>query len=215
MAPALDVLVLESSPAAADEAAADLDRAGHRLHRCYDAGERGFPCKGVLAPSTCPIEQGVDVAVLVRPRVAPRPTPLETGVSCAVRAGIPLIEVGGEALDPFGPWVTARLGQGGIGVADACTSVAERTLDPLLARVRRHVAQTMATLAPSRGPVTCVLRRSGPGLHIELSGPRLGKDVQHALALRVADAVRSERRSHTTLDISYRPTGSPPSTGQT
>ena len=107
--------VLESVPAAAERAAIALRGGGHRIHRCYEPGERGFPCKGVRDPAACPLEAGVDVAVLVRPRVAPRPTALETGVSCALRAGIPLVEQGREALDPFAPWVAARVGDGPTG----------------------------------------------------------------------------------------------------
>lgn len=47
MATTLDVLVLESRPGAADRAATALTHAGHRTHRCYGPGERGFPCRGV------------------------------------------------------------------------------------------------------------------------------------------------------------------------
>jgi hypothetical protein len=37
-----------------------------------------------------------------------------------------------------------------------------------------------------------------------LSGPPVGKDVEHTLAVRVADAVRAERRPFTTVEVSYR-----------
>jgi hypothetical protein len=203
MTTTLDVLVMESIPAAAEEVAAGLARAGHRLHRCYETGERGFPCRGVRDPSMCPIEWGVDVAVLVRPHVAPRPTALETGVSCALRAGIPLVEKGTETLDPFTPWVTARLANNNTGVAETCTATAETALAPLLGRIRQRVARTMTTLAPRRGPVSCALQHHSRGVRVELSGPRLGKDTEHALAVRVADAVSAERRSFATIDVTY------------
>jgi hypothetical protein len=207
MATTLDVLVMESSPGAADEAAAALGRAGHRLHRCYEAGERGFPCRGVRDPVSCPIEQGVDVAVLVRPYISPRPSPLESGVSCALRAGVPLVEKGREALDPFAPWVTARVGDTvADGVVDACTEAVETVFGSLLAHIQRRTLRTMADKAGRPGPLGCAVERHGRGLRVELSGPAIGKDVEHALAVRVADAVRAEGRAFPTVDVTYRST---------
>jgi hypothetical protein len=52
------------------------------------------------------------------------------------------------------------------------------------------------------------IERRGRALHVSLSGPPVGKDVEHALAVRVADAVRAEHLPHTTLDVSYHPTES-------
>jgi hypothetical protein len=108
MAQTLDVLVMESHPHAADEAVAALVAAAHRVHRCHEPGGRSFPCVGLTNPGACPLDRGIDVALLVRRRIAPRPTPWEGGVSCVIRAGVPLIEEGPEILDPFEPWVTAR-----------------------------------------------------------------------------------------------------------
>ena len=207
MAPTLDVLVIESVPAAADEASAALARTGHRLHRCYERGERGFPCKGVRDPSSCPLEEGVDVAVLVRPHVAPRPSALETGVSCALRAGIPLVEKGSETFDPFAPWVTARVGDDPTdGLVDACGEAAETVFGQLTARIQRRALRAMAVAAGRPGPLACTIERDGRGLHVRLVGPPVGKDIEHALAVRVADAVRAEGRSYSTLDVSYRTT---------
>jgi hypothetical protein len=207
MATTLDVLVMESSPGAADEAAAELGRAGHRLHRCYEVGERGFPCKGVRDPASCPIEQGLDVAVLVRPHISPRPSPLESGVRCALRAGVPLVENGREALDPFAPWIAARVGDHAAdGIVDACTEAAETVFGALLTRIQRRTLRTMAEAAGQPGPLGCALERHGRGLRVELSGPPVGKDVEHALAVRVMDAVRAEGRAFATVDVTYRAT---------
>ena len=87
MAQTLDVLVMESHRHAADEAEAALVAAGHRVHRCHEPGGHGFPCVGVIDPAACPLDRGVDLALLVRRRVAPRPTPWEGGVSCVIRRG--------------------------------------------------------------------------------------------------------------------------------
>jgi hypothetical protein len=202
----LDVLVIESRPGAADRADTSLTDAGHRTHRCYDPGERGFPCRGVRDPSVCPLEHGVDVAVLVRPQLAPRPTALETGVSCALRAGIPLVEKGPEALDPFAPWVKTRVpDSAGDNVVDACVEAADTVHGQLVDHIRRRTLPTMA-LAAQPGPLDCAIERRGRGLHIQLSGPPIGKHVEHALAVRVADSIQAEHLPHTTLDINYHPT---------
>src|SRR3546814_13181207 len=74
--------------------------------------------KGLVDPSSCPLEGHIDVALLVRPRIAPRPTAVEDGVTCALRAGVPLVEQGSEVLDPYGPWVALRTHTDADSVAD-------------------------------------------------------------------------------------------------
>jgi hypothetical protein len=206
MTSTLDVLVIESQPGAADHAADALTGAGHRTHRCYGPDEWGFPCQGVRDPASCPIEGGIDVAVLVRPRLMPRPTELETGVSCALRAGIPLVEQGPEALDPFAPWVAARVPTTGGSFVDACTEAAETVFDQLVERIRQRTLRTMATATSRPGPLGCTIERRGGGVRVELSGPPIDPAVEHALAVRVHDAVTAEHFPHTTLDITYRAT---------
>ena len=90
----LDILVIESHPGAAVQAARQLEAAGHHVGRCHDSDCRGFPCRGVFDPQERPLSAVPDVALLLRSRVDPRPTPLEHGVSCAIRAGFPLVEGG-------------------------------------------------------------------------------------------------------------------------
>jgi hypothetical protein len=99
----LDVLVIESHPGAAAEAVQALEAAGHHVHRCYDDHSHGFPCLGVIDPAECPLARRTDVALLVRRRVAPGPTALEQGATCAIRAGVPLVEAGPEPLVPSSP----------------------------------------------------------------------------------------------------------------
>src|SRR5688572_4567734 len=104
-----DVLLIESRPGIAEQTARDLAAAGHRVHRCHEQGMPAFPCTALTQPGSCPLDGHVDVALLVRSRVQPRPTQAEDGVSCAIRAGIPLVEQGTSTLDPFDPWVTRRI----------------------------------------------------------------------------------------------------------
>lgn len=132
----LDVLVIESRPGSGSSDAGRLEAAGHRAHRCYPDVRPGpdplpardrYLCTGVTKGS-CPIDEGVDVALLVRRRVVPRPVAREAGVSCALRAGVPVVEDGPAVLDPFEPWLAGRVAGD---VVAACEVAAEgRTTAP-------------------------------------------------------------------------------------
>ena len=199
----LDVLVMESHRHYADVASTALEEAGHRVHRCYDPEESGFPCRGVTSPADCPIDRGVDVALLVRPRVMPHPTPLETGVACAVRAGVPVVEKGTESLDPFAGWITRRVDGGTI--ADTCVEAVEAGWASLRERIERRTLHIVAG-AGGPGPIQCAFERDGRRLRVRLSGPPLGKDTEQAVSIRVLDAVRAEGRHFDEIDVSYTPT---------
>jgi hypothetical protein len=129
----LDVLVIESHPGVAASAVHALEAAGHHVQRCYDDDSLGFPCRGVIDPAECPLARHSDVALLVRGRVAPRPTELEQGASCALRAGVPLVEDGPAALDPFEPWLAAR-------VDDSVVNTCEAASDTALGELRRPIS---------------------------------------------------------------------------
>jgi hypothetical protein len=102
----LDVLLLESEPGAADEAADALAAAGHTVRRCHEAGARAFPCRS-LADDDCPLDAGtVDVALTVRARPRSIPGALEDGVTCALQHRVPLVVAGRVGLNPFDEWAT-------------------------------------------------------------------------------------------------------------
>ncbi len=85
----LDVLVIESHPGAAAAATDALEAAGHRTATCHPAGaEAAFPCRAVIDPADCPLDDRPDVALLVRDRIT-EPGARDQGASCAIRAGIP------------------------------------------------------------------------------------------------------------------------------
>jgi hypothetical protein len=194
----LDVLVIESHPGASDRAREVLTSAGHRVHRCFD-GRALFPCVGVANPDACPLERGVDVALAVRRGVIAWPTPLEAGVGCALRAGVPVLQEGSTTLDPFEPWLTGIVGND---VPGACRTAARVAYDGLCERIERGSRQAMAR-AGHPGPVTCTAERHGDTLDVTLSGPPVGKDVVHALAVRALDAVHAERRRFAEVAVRY------------
>jgi hypothetical protein len=207
----LDVLVVENRRHAADEAAAALQAAGHRVHRCLSPDGPGFPCTAIAEPGSCPIDQGIDVAFAVRDRIEPRPTRYEVGAGCAIRAGIPLAERGPEGLDPFDPWVTVRSGSGDDVVA-AVEAAAEKGLDDLRAGIISRVAPLLpATEDPSA--LRCSFERLGLNLVVHLFGPPVGKRVEQAMAVRVLDAIWHADRTHGQVDVRYHP--SLPASGDT
>ena len=85
------VLMLESHPGVASGAVARLLDAGHTIVRC-DTADRQYPCRGLVPGGECPLDQPVDVAVLVQEADTGQ---VEHGAVCAARSRIPLVEVAG------------------------------------------------------------------------------------------------------------------------
>ena len=187
----LEVLLIESRPGVTDHTADLLEAAGHRVHRCHEPGEPGFPCKAVVDTETCPVDAHVDVALVVRPRIAPRPTSMEDGVSCAIRAGLPVVEQGTDVLDPFAPWVTRRVHRDEDVVA-ACEQAVEFADAPLRREVLRRTAQLLAGAGIAEADVTVHVVHDGPNLEVHLQLPGApDRRLEHALSVRVLDAVRT------------------------
>ncbi len=197
----LDVLVVENRRHAADGAVAALGAAGHHVHRCYEPDSPGFPCTAIREPGTCPLDHGVDVALSVRSCIEPRPTRYEFGVSCAIRAAVPIVELGPADLDPFEPWVACRAGDD---VLAGVETAADRGLEELRAAIRIRVK---AILPPSIDPraIMCGFEREGQRLVVHLHGPQIAKRIEQALAVRVLDAVWHSGRTYGQVDVSYHP----------
>ena len=86
-------LLIESSPGVGAEAAAALADAGHPVLRCHEQGQPTFPCGDLAEPGSCPLHGpgAVDVVLSVRHPDDPEPTAAEAGVTCALRAGVPVV----------------------------------------------------------------------------------------------------------------------------
>jgi hypothetical protein len=196
----LDVLVIESHPGAAAEAVQSLKAAGHHVLRCYDDDSNSFPCLGVTDPAECPLARRTDVALLVRRRVAPRPTALEQGATCAIRAGVPLVEAGPEPLDPFEPWLAAR-------VDDNVVATCEAVSDTAIGELRREILRLAAPILFSAGILTtqalCRIEPEATRLHVQFDLPAaVTTAVKQALAVRVLDAVRGAGRTYGPVHVS-------------
>ena len=205
MSSSLDVLLVESHPGNAAREADALERAGHRVHRCHEPGANGFPCMEITSSGSCPVESGVDVALLVR-RVAPHPTHLEQGVSCVLRAGVPVIEDGPTILDPFEPYLSGRVTGD---VVAACEEAADNGWEPLRETILDRAAGVLAGAGIDRDDIVVSFHREGTSLRIDLAGPPLTTATRQALGVRVLDALRSTNRTFGQVDVSHSTADAP------
>jgi hypothetical protein len=203
----LDVLVIESRRRAGREADDALAAAGHRIHRCYEDGSDEFPCRGLVQPGACPLDEGVDVALLVRSRPDPRPTPHESAVTCALRAQVPLVEVGDHPLDPYDPWIAARVADGHDhdAIAAACAAVVEERLDERSRQILDKLGPLLASLDLTSDHVACRVEYRDDRAAVSLGVPAHVDDAaRHALAVRAVDALRATSATARVTDVSLQ-----------
>jgi len=195
----LDILLMESHRGLSATAEAALTSRGHRVHRCFAPHDEGFPCVAMRDPSECPVDGGLDAAMVVRRGVLARPTPLEQGVGCAIRSRVPLVEDGPDTLDPYAPWVSVRVSHGDAVAAcekGAVTESASRTIEEALFPL-------LDDAGIDRTHLRCRLARDRDRLVVHLmAGSPLDRRLTQGLAVRALDAVRSAGRgSHRTVDV--------------
>ena len=176
----MDVLVIESTPGIAATLEHRLVRDGHQVLSCNDS--HGGPCAGVDADVECPLTNHVDVAVLARPRGAPR-TLNEMGSVCAMRHRVPLVTL--HPGDEFGPGPSTEI----------AAAVARRAVEASYeAAVRRQVGHSVDDIT---------VQREYQRIHVTITVEK----TMSALAIRrLVDRVRQTVRAydpHTpTVDIS-------------
>lgn len=187
----LDVLVVESHPGVGQAASEALTAAGHTVHRCHEAGTPAFPCKGLTDAEECPVGPNLDVALLVRRRVTPRPTELEGGASCVIRAGVPLVEYGPDVLDPFERWIAGRA-ENDDDVVSSVESAAAEALRAVARAVEQHLTKLLQNEGIDPGAIHCSIERRHPRLVVRLrSDVVVDERVRHAIGVRALDAIRA------------------------
>ena len=197
----LDVLVIESHDGTGQRHAAALATAGHRVRRCSSPGANAFPCAAIIDAGSCPVDHGVDVALLVRRNVALRPSDREQGVSCAIRAGVPVVEDGPAVLDPFEPYVTSRVTGD---LVESCEEAAVRGYDELRSTILERCALVLTAAGVSEDALDITFRRNGTRLLVEVCGEQISKSLQDSLAVKVVAAITEGTRSFDGVDVSYR-----------
>ena len=202
MTRSLDVLVLESHPNVGDAAVARLEAAGHQVRRCHEAGSAAsFPCAGLTDPDRCPLADGVDVAVDVRRAGDTDATAFEDGVGCALRAGVPVVEVGAGEDSPFDAWTTRADADV---LPAACEAAAEARFETLGSAISERVAQLAGARGVDTSLLSCAVSRHGRGVRIVLTGPRVTPVLQQALSVRAFGVVRDTTRvPHEEISIAY------------
>jgi hypothetical protein len=164
------ILLIESSPGAAGSTAETLTAAGHPVLRCGRPGELSFPCRDVASPGTCPLDgpDPVDVVLDVRAPADVGATAAEAGVSCALRAGVPVAVDGAGDGHPFRGW-TVDVGTDGpeAGCASAVAAGLEAEAAPLLAEVTSILRRS----GESTEGVAVDVERSGTTTHILVTVP--------------------------------------------
>ena len=203
----LDVLLIERRPGLGTAAAARLESAGHRVHRCFSApADRRDPTQQLVCDAvtegSCPLDHGVDVAFVARSGIAVRPTVTEHGVSCSIRAGVPVVEDGSDLFDPYGPWITSRVGPDD-DIASACEEAAQTGFGPLREEIRRRTHLSLLAAGIDPDEVGCRFEPDGIRLTVVLTGPPTTKAVQQALGVRVLDAIRAFKRNFGQVDVTW------------
>jgi hypothetical protein len=200
MSKPLNVLLVESHPWVGEAAAQHLARDGHQVHRCHEQGDTGFACVGLGADHHCPIDGHIDAAVLVRADGSAVPTPHEDGVRCAIRAGVPVVEISGEGPDPFAEWVALQADESS--VSSACVTAVELAKQPLIAAVLTKVGPLLHEAGVDADAVDCTIRGEFPDLDLDLRVPtRVDRALEQALGVRAYDALRPLTAAYKTVNV--------------
>jgi hypothetical protein len=185
------MLLVESVDGVGAPDAARLEQAGHEVARCFDAGTGPDGMCVAWNGKNCPLDDGIDAAIVVRDVEAGRPTAREDGVRCAARAGVPVVEVGRSAGDPFASFLAGRADADD--VVEAAVEAAAGPLHELERAIvgRVDIAVRRAELDPAT--VQCRAHRNGSALDVRVEmagGGELTQAQKEAIAVRAFDAVR-------------------------
>ena len=144
--------------------------------------------------------------MLVRSHPWPRPTPLENGVTCALRHHLPLVVVGRTILNPYEPWCSAAFD----GIEQAIGSLEEIASAPL-PRLAEALAQPVAEVLEAAGydrrDVTVEGRRAGRRrlLAVVRTAHAIDKETVEAIVVAVHRAAKRLDPYAPGIDVEVRP----------
>lgn len=183
----LDVLVMESHPGAAARPCTPWRQRATTSTAATTTTAR-LPLPRSDRSRRVPLARHTDVALLVRRRVAPRPTALEQGATCAIRAGLPLVEAGPSRSTIRALARRSRRRERRVhlrGLSDAA-----------IGELRREILRLAAPILFSAGIMTsqtlCRIELEATRLPLKFDLPTaITPAVKQALGVRVLDAVRA------------------------
>jgi hypothetical protein len=142
------------------------------------------------------LDDPIDVTLLVRNVGSAGATPYEDGVRCSIRRGVPIVEHGPDALDPYEPWLAHRVSLGE-SVVSRCELTAEQAMDPLRHAIVERIRPVSEAAGLDPESVACDIQRNGGALVVHLTVPIVvAADLEQAMAVRVLDAVRASGRTY-------------------
>ncbi len=199
----LQVLVVESSPGAADDTCAELVAAGHTARRCYERGAKPFPCNGIAEGRKCPFDEAaIDVAIGVRQFPHAQTTPREDGLRCAIRKRVPLVLAGANTMSPYADYATETTTRTS-GVVAICERAARAPLPAHTAAATRVVVAATRD-AGLAGTPQAVVRQRGKSLVVEIFGAGdLSAAARTVVSARVLVALRELDDYHRVIDTVF------------
>jgi hypothetical protein len=154
------------------------------------------PCRAVDDPDACPLAIGVDVALVVRHHSAPTGG-LEPGLTCALRAGVPVVTEGPGRFDPYDRRTT-RCTNGD--VVDTCRQAVNASHRPL----QERLARVTEPIVGDDVELTWTVDLTPDRAHLVGHGPPIDPHLRNRVAVRAIDAVRGSPFARPRIDVSYR-----------
>jgi hypothetical protein len=196
------VLMLESHVGVAAATVARLTEAGCTIVRC-DTADRRYPCRGLAAGGECPLDEHVDVAVLVQEIGTDH---VEHGAVCAARNRVPVVEVdGADGAErfPIRSWTSVA----GSDLIDACEEAARDGRAHAHAVEDRLVALgvvTPAELGRQTGTVAIDVTRGANRLRMTVGLADTVRDREAEIVRAATQALRDFDRQPAVIDVAVR-----------
>ncbi len=199
----MKVLMLASRAGGLANGAVDeFTAAGHEVVRC-DTPDGRYPCRGLAAGGECPLDEHVDVAVIV-PELGTYD--VEHGAICAVRNRVPVVvfdPADAGTSDPLMSWTTAA----GPDLLDECERVAHDGRAHAQAVVDRLVL--LGVVAPAElqhpdGKVGIAVQREANRLWLTIELADSERDRQAEIVRAATQALRDFDRRPAVIDVTVR-----------
>jgi hypothetical protein len=196
------ILMLESHPGVANAAVTRLTEAGCTIERC-DTADRRFPCRGLAVGGECPLDEHVDVAVLVQEIGTHH---VEHGAVCAARSRVPVVEVD-RADDPKRFPIRSWTSVAGSDLIDACEEAASDGRAHAQAvedRLSVLGVVTPAELERPGGTVAIDVTRGANRLRMTIELADSVRDREAEIVRAAAQSLRDFDRRPAVIDIAVR-----------